>query len=127
MVEVAFSFPYQEATFGLVVIGTIIGLIATIIGVFTWRASSSDRRTRRQDDETLRDLEDNPFERLQCWIKKADPPVSAQTALSTALNRTLLHFIAKFYRTSRSAVSRNQDTNLVSYCTTAFIYKGAVQ
>ena len=73
----AFSFPYEEATLGLVVIGTIIGLIATTIGFVTWRSASSDRRTRQQEEKRIRDLEDDPFERLRCWIKKAEPPVLA--------------------------------------------------
>jgi len=63
------TIPYEPITLVLVVIGTIIAL-------GTWIATSSERSARKLEDKRVKDLADNPFERLQCWIKTVEggPP-----------------------------------------------------
>jgi len=60
-----FPFPYQEVTLILVA-------ITTILAIGHWLATSSDRRARQRENKRIEDIEDYPFESLQCWIKKLE-------------------------------------------------------
>jgi len=59
------------------IITLILVAIGTFIGAATWIATSGDRRARQRKDEKIKDLEDNPFTHLQCWIKRAEGPILA--------------------------------------------------
>ncbi len=61
----AFEFPYIEGTF-------ILAAITAVYATGHWIHTSADRRARQKEDKRIKDLEDNPFERLQCWIKKIE-------------------------------------------------------